>query len=143
MDVHIPPLLMDLFEETHPDCGDTSQAKAAAIRDELRLLWRARKMATTFIAQNPDFLQSEATTARPLTAREIADIIATQAPRIDDQNWQAIKRGVEAAQAQGRWEATNHQDLVERLNVDFEGAMNEYRVQKSRITAYFERLLGL
>lgn len=74
--------------------------------------------------------------------KDIANRVSDNAPAIDDQNWSAIKRGITKAQELGLWDHTeNELRLTSRLNDPFDGAINEHRVQKSRITAFFDRLL--
>jgi len=74
-------------------------------------------------------------------SKDTANRIADMAPAIDDQNWAAIRRGVTKARELDRWDNPTEMRLIARLNDEFEGAINEHRVQKSRITAFFDRLL--
>jgi hypothetical protein len=74
------------------------------------------------------------------TATKAANRIAKMAPAIDDQNWVKLEAFIEQAKMAGLWDNPAELRLVARLNEPFDGAENTYRVQNSRITAYFRRL---
>jgi len=71
-----------------------------------------------------------------------ANRIAKMAPAIDDQNWAKLESNIHIAQQAGLWDNPAELRLIGRLNDPFDGAENEHRVQNSRITAFFRRLLA-
>lgn len=146
VNIEIPQHIQDLMEEVWPDRTPRRRASELrkliydALRDEAKRLAHIQAVADgplipfETVPADMEFIDAE-------PPRQITDRIAQRAPRIDDVNWSTIIRGIEAAQARDRWGREQEDLLVERLNVDFDGAVNEFRVQKSRITAYFDRLL--
>lgn len=74
-------------------------------------------------------------------ATRIANRVAKMAPAVDDQNWVKLETYIEQAKDAGLWDNPAELRLIARLNDPFDGAENEQRVQNSRITAFFRRLL--
>jgi hypothetical protein len=71
-----------------------------------------------------------------------ANRVASMSPAIDDQNWAKLESNIHIAQQAGLWDNPAELRLIGRLNDPFDGAENEHRVQNSRITAFFRRLLA-
>lgn len=139
MNIEIPTWLEDKFDEIHPGLT-TSHQKASVMRDDLYRLYRDAKRPDQELADHipQDTLVSFVTQEE---SKKIANRIADMAPAIDDQNWAAIRRGVSDAQDQDKWDNATELRFIARLNDDFGGAISKERVQKSRITAFFDRLL--
>jgi hypothetical protein len=115
---------------TEPD----RDALVAAIEESERLRLTPREVNQ--LEQSLDSVPADGST------RAITERIALQSPAIDDQNWVAIRLGVEQAKNRALWcDPASEKRLIEQLNVDFEDARNPFRVQKSRITAFFARLI--
>lgn len=139
MNIELPPHIQDLMEEVWPD--RTPRRRASEARKLLYTALRERLIQQQAISTPLINAQTGMKEPDQDAPKVIADRIADKAPAIDDQNWVAIRNGVEASRERALWSPENERRLVEHLNVDFDNARNEYRVQKSRITAYFDRLL--
>jgi hypothetical protein len=63
------------------------------------------------------------------------------APSIDDQNWVKLETYIQQAKDAYLWDNPAELRLIARLNDPFDGAENQFRVQNSRITAFFRRML--
>jgi hypothetical protein len=75
------------------------------------------------------------------TATRAANRVAKMAPSIDDQNWVKLETYIQQAKDAYLWDNPAELRLIARLNDPFDGAENQFRVQNSRITAFFRRML--
>lgn len=135
--MEIRPTTRRLAEKVYP--GLTARQLSSKVNEDLHRLYIDRLTEPAPIQPAP-LIPFETIPAQE-TDRDVADRIAQNSPAIDDQNWVAIRFGISDAQTRGLWDAEAERRLTEQLNVDFDNARNEYRVQKSRITAFFARLL--
>jgi hypothetical protein len=140
--------IQELIDLTYPDL--TPRQRGNKVRDDIHKLYlerlstkvneeqtlRLTPREVNQVEQSLDSVPADGST------RAITERIALQSPAIDDQNWVAIRLGVEQAKNRAVWcDPATEKRLIEQLNVDFEDARNPFRVQKSRITAFFARLL--
>ena len=133
MNIEITPQVQRVIDLAYP--GMPPRQQANKVRDLIHDVLLARVTAE----QEPELTLIPHPVEAP---KDIANRVSDNAPAIDDQNWSAIKRGITKAQELGLWDHTeNERRLTTRLNDPFDGAINEHRVQKSRITAFFDRLL--
>jgi hypothetical protein len=134
VNIEITPQVQRVIDLAYPGMSPRQQA------NQVRNLIHDVLLERVTAVQGPE-LPFETIPDPEEASKKIANRIADMAPAIDDQNWAAIRRGVTRAQEQSLWDNPTELRLVARLNDEFEGAINEHRVQKSRITAFFDRLL--
>ena len=136
MNIEIPQWLEDAFDEVHPGFR-TSHQKATRMRKDLYRFYRDMKQNEPVLTEVSPEIPIIVTSDPKAVANRIADM----SPAIDDQNWAKIERNVEAAIEAGLWDNPTELRLIARLNDAFDGAENEHKVQNSRISAFFRRLL--
>jgi len=131
--ITVTPQLQRVIDRAYPGLPPRQQANK--VRDLLFdvLLGMAEKTPAADVPPMPAPTEAE-------TATKAANRIAKMAPAIDDQNWVKLEAFIEQAKMAGLWDNPAELRLVARLNEPFDGAENTYRVQNSRITAYFRRL---
>lgn len=131
--ITITPQLQHIIDRVYP--GLTPRQQATKIRGLIHTLMLDMILPTT-----PDGAATPAQVELD-AATKIANRVARMAPAIDDQNWVKIESYIEQAKGAGLWDNPTELRLIARLNDPFDGAENENRVQNSRITAFFRRLL--
>lgn len=131
--MEITPGLQTLIDLVYPGLPHRQQASKA--RNDLIRLYGSR-------LQQPVTVTTEAPPKNYETSRDITVRIADSASAIDTTNWSLIFRNVQASMDAGRWDAAVEHRLMGELNMPFENAMNERRVQNSRIKAFFTQHLS-
>lgn len=141
MEIRTPTRRM--AEKVYP--GLSPRQLSTRINDDLYVLYLEKLTSMKTGPLDPPEEQRDhipfITLPAPEQSRKIANRVADLSPAIDDQNWAKIERGVRQALHESLWDNPAELRLIARLNDDFDGAENEHRVQNSRITAFFNRLL--
>lgn len=132
--------IQDLIDLVYPDL--TPRERGNKVRDDIHKLYLERLSMHQLVESIEESEKLRIPKSPSSDPKAVTNRIAGLAQAIDDQNWTAIRRGVTQAQEQGLWDNPTEMRFIARLNDDFGGAVNEYRVQKSRITAFFDRLLS-
>lgn len=128
-----------LAQQLYPDL--TPRELGTRINDDLFQLYLRKLAGRTYEdIQLPELPEDHTPPQR--TPKETADFIADNAPAIDDTNWSLTKNGIVTATEAGRWDGATLERLLDRLNEPFDKVRNEPRVQNSRITTFFDRLLA-
>lgn len=136
MNIAITPPLQRLIDRVYP--GMSPRQQAGQLRELLH---------DVLLDQIPTPTPTATGTAAPAepeqeSCTKAANRIANMAPAIDDQNWAKLEANIHTAQQAGLYDMPTELRLIGRLNDPFDGAENEHRVQNSRITAFFRRLLA-
>lgn len=135
MQLQITPQIQELIERRYPDLSPRQRGNR--VREDLHKLYLKLCLDPPTVTAAP-----EPTLVLLENPRDIANRVAEQAPAIDDGNWSLIASSVQEAIDVKRWDtAIDVPRLLVELHKPFVDAKNEFRVQHSRIKAFFDRHL--